>query len=198
MRGFRVAALAGAVAWALAGSVQAWPKVGQPAPDFTVTTFGGHTIKLADLKGDVVILNFWATWCGPCRRELPFLEGAFRTYSKNGLQVLAVATEDSVPDAQLRPLSAKMTIPFVKRLKGPYSRLEAVPTNYIIDRSGKLVYAKPGAINIDSFNAIVFPLLKAPVPEPPTPDVASSSSAKPQAAPASSGRERASPAKALG
>ena len=74
---------------AVAGVSQAAPKVGQPAPDFTVTTFGGHTVKLADLKGDVIILNFWATWCGPCRAELPLLEAYFKAYSKNGFQVLA-------------------------------------------------------------------------------------------------------------
>jgi cytochrome c biogenesis protein CcmG/thiol:disulfide interchange protein DsbE len=181
MRVWRSAAIGGLAAWALAGSAQAAPKVGQPAPDFSVTTFGGKTVTLADLQGDVIILNFWATWCGPCKQELPLLEGAFRAYSKYGLQVLAVATEDSLPDRQLRPLAAKLTIPFVKRLKGPYRVMVGVPTNYIIDRSGKVVYAKAGAFDLDMLNAIIVPLLNEPIPPlPPAVSPASVAVASPE------------------
>jgi cytochrome c biogenesis protein CcmG/thiol:disulfide interchange protein DsbE len=170
MRVWRPAAVIAVAVWVMAGAAQSAPKVGQPAPDFTVTTFGGHTVKLADLKGDVIILNFWATWCGPCRVELPLLEAYFRIYNKYGFQVLAVATEDSVPDNQLKPLAAQLTIPLVKRMKGPYHDLDGVPTNYIIDRSGKLVYAKATALDLDSLNTIIVPLLNEPVPEaPPAP-----------------------------
>jgi peroxiredoxin len=171
MRDWRSAAISGVAALALAGAVHAEPKVGQPAPDFAVATFGGRSIKLADLKGDVIILNFWATWCGPCREELPLLEQAFRDYNKFGFEVLAIATEDSVPDSELRPLAAKLTMPLVKRMKGPYRYLGALPTNYVIDRSGKLVYAQTGAFDIARFNAIIIPLLKEPIPEPPPPAV---------------------------
>ena len=167
MRFWRSAAVAAVLA--LAGGAQASPKLGQPAPDFTVITFGGRTVKLADLKGDVIILNFWATWCGPCRRELPLLETFFKAYNKYGFQVLAVATEDSVPENKLRPIAATLTIPFVKRMHGPYHEMEGVPTNYIIDRSGKLVYAKAAAFDVDSLNDILIPLLKEPTPAPAAP-----------------------------
>jgi peroxiredoxin len=173
----RASIAAGALAALLAGPAAAGPEVGKPAPDFTVTTFQGRKVSLADLQGDVVILNFWATWCGPCRQELPFLELAFRKYAQFGFQVLAVATEDSVPEEKLRPLAARLTIPFVKRMKGPYRDLDAVPTNFIIDRTGKLVYAKAAALDAESFNEIVVPLLRAPVPENPPPAAAAPSGA---------------------
>ena len=167
MRNWVVSVVMAMSALAMAGACQATPKVGQLAPDFTVTTFGGHTVKLADLKGDVIVLNFWATWCGPCKRELPMLEAAFDAYNKYGFQVLAIATEDSVPPDMLRPLASRLKIPFVKRMNGPYRYLGAVPTNYIIDRSGKLVYAAAGAFDLDDLNAIVIPLLKEPSPSQP-------------------------------
>jgi thiol-disulfide isomerase/thioredoxin len=152
-----------------AGASWATPKVGQPAPDFTVTTFGGRTVKLADLKGDVIILNFWATWCGPCRAELPLLEAYFKAYNKYGFQVLAVATEDSLPESRLRPVAAQLTIPFVKRLEGPYRTVGAVPTNYVIDRAGNIVYAKAAAFNLAALDALIIPLLRKPPPQPPAP-----------------------------
>ncbi|QUD86135.1 TlpA family protein disulfide reductase [Phenylobacterium montanum] len=184
MRGFKRAASTAAAILALATAADAAPKIGQPAPDFTVTTFGGRTVKLSDLKGDVIILNFWATWCGPCRRELPLLESAFEAYNKYGFQVLAVATEDSVPPDKLKPLAAQLKIPLVKRLKGHYDVLEGVPTNYVIDRSGKLVYAKADAFDAESLNALIVPLLKEPVPEEPTPPASGSPPASPTPAPA--------------
>lgn len=143
-----------------------------PAPAGTLIDADGKETSLAALEGRIVVANFWATWCAPCRVELPMLEGAFRAYSPYGFQVLAVDTEDSVPEKTLRQLAAQLTIPLVRRMKGPYADFGAVPTTYVIDRSGKLVYAKVGSLDLETLNAIVVPLLREPVPTPPEPSEA--------------------------
>ena len=156
-----------AAALAMAAPAMAGPKVGEPAPDFMVETLDHARIHLSDLRGQVVILNFWATWCGPCKAELPILEAYYRLRQGAGLKVFAVATEDSLSLYQLRPLAAAMTIPMVRHLKGPYAALGAVPTNYVIDRAGVLRYAKADAFDLDTLNALLVPLLNEPAPAAP-------------------------------
>jgi thiol-disulfide isomerase/thioredoxin len=143
------------------------PHVGQPAPDFTVKLMDGTRVSLADLKGQVVVLNFWATWCGPCKRELPLLDAYYRAQKSHGLRVFAITTEGSLPIFQLKGLFAAMAITPVKGIKGPYGDLNAVPTNYVIDRAGVVRYAKAAAFDLDDLNRELVPLLKEPAPSAP-------------------------------
>jgi cytochrome c biogenesis protein CcmG/thiol:disulfide interchange protein DsbE len=154
---------------AVAPAVAKQPIVGQPAPPFEVTTLDGEKVTLADLRGQVVILNFWATWCVPCRTELPLLDGYYRLRENAGLRVVAVTTEDSAPLYALRPLAARLKMKLARRMRGNYAPLGGIPTNYVIDRAGILRYAKAAAFDVDSLNVLLVPLLKEPAP--PTPPV---------------------------
>ena len=138
--------------------------IGKPAPDFELTLMDGSKVRTADLRGNVVILNFWATWCGPCKQELPLMDAYYRLRQPNGLRVFAVATEDSLSPRQLKPLFDKMAIPSARRIKGPYAAMGALPTNYVIDRAGVVRYAKAGAFDLNDLNALLVPLLKEAPP----------------------------------
>jgi cytochrome c biogenesis protein CcmG/thiol:disulfide interchange protein DsbE len=137
-----------------------------PAPDFRARTFDGRDVTLADFKGQVLIINFWATWCGPCKEELPLLDSYYTAATKRnyGLKILAITTEDSLPMETLRPLAAKVSFDMARHYHGPYGVLKGVPTNYIIDRNGILRYAKADAFNLDSLNEVLVPFLQQPMP----------------------------------
>lgn len=140
------------------------PAVGDTAPDFQLKLIDGSTVRLSELRGQVVVLNFWATWCVPCRAELPILDSYQRIRRSAGLRVFAVATEDSVPAYQMKKLFAAMAIQPARSVKGPYQILGGVPTNYIIDRAGRIRYAKAAAFDLDALNTILVPLLNERAP----------------------------------
>jgi cytochrome c biogenesis protein CcmG, thiol:disulfide interchange protein DsbE len=143
-----------------AGAAAGEPVVGQAAPDFQVATADGKVLTLADFKGEVLVLSFWATWSAPCKKEWLLLDSYYRIQEKNGLRVLAVTTEDSVPRRKLQAAAATLAIPVVRRFKGDYLPVKAIPTNYVIDREGVLRYAKAAAWTLDDLNAILVPLLR--------------------------------------
>ncbi len=158
------ALLAASAAPGPATATAAAVRIGERAPDFELTLIDGSRVRSADLRGQVVVLNFWGTWCGPCKAELPLLDNYYRLRKDNGLRVFAVATEDSLPASRLKPLLAAMTIPSARRIKGPFAVLGALPTNYIIDRAGIVRYAKTGAFDLDDLNGLLVPLLREPAP----------------------------------
>jgi cytochrome c biogenesis protein CcmG, thiol:disulfide interchange protein DsbE len=142
------------------------PKVGDPAPDAEITLMDGSKLNLSEARGDVVILNFWATWCVPCRTELPLLDTYYSIQKQHGLRVYAVTTEGgSAPLYKLKAFFGKVNITGARKIKGPYGPIKgSVPTNYIIGRDGKLRYAQAGAFSLDVLNAEIVPALKEPRP----------------------------------
>ena len=140
------------------------PKAGDIAPPFTLTLVDGSKVTLDDLRGKVVVLNFWATWCGPCKAELPLIDSYYAITQKNGLRVFAITTEDSLPLFKLKKLFEIMHIPSVRRISGSYAYIGGLPTNYVIDRSGYVRYAQAGAFDLDTLNKILIPLLQEPPP----------------------------------
>jgi cytochrome c biogenesis protein CcmG/thiol:disulfide interchange protein DsbE len=143
------------------------PTIGEVAPNAELTLIDGTKLNLDDMRGEVVVLNFWATWCVPCRTELPLLDRYYEVQKPHGLRVYAVTTEGSLPLYKLKPLFGQLNMAPARRIKGPYAPIAgAVPTNYIIDRAGKLRYAKAGALTLDVLNAQLVPLLREKAPAP--------------------------------
>lgn len=140
-------------------------KVGQPVPNAELVLADGKHVHLWDLRGQVVVLNYWATWCVPCRTELPLLNGYYEAATKRGwpLRIFAVATEDSVPKYQLKHLFSVLSISPADRIHGgPFADVDGLPTNYVIDKAGILRYAKAGAFDLDALNDTLVPLLNEP------------------------------------
>ena len=152
----------------IAGESAARPVVGKPAPAFTGTTFEGEEISLDDLRGNVVILNFWATWCAPCRVEMPLLDGYLRAREANGLRVIAVTVDANRLTKEFKDkLTGVSVLPLLRQFRGDYAPINrTIPTNFIIDKAGIVRYARASALDLDDLNKLLVPLLNEPAPEP--------------------------------
>ncbi len=115
---------------------------GKPAPDFTLPTFAGGEVSLAQLRGKVVYLDFWASWCGPCRKSFPWLEGLRQRLASQGLEIVAVNIDSRRQAAErfLREVPVNFTIALDPegRVADRYG-VEFMPTAYLIDRRGRVV-----------------------------------------------------------
>jgi len=117
------------------------PRQGFSAPDFTLDLLGGEQVTLTNLRGKVVMVNLWASWCPPCRAEMPAIESVYRAYKERGLEVLAVNTtyQDSEADAAAFVQQHSLTFPVpLDRTGGVSARyqLRGLPSTYFVDRQG--------------------------------------------------------------
>ncbi|MBM4119507.1 MAG: TlpA disulfide reductase family protein [Nitrospira sp.] len=115
--------------------------VGKQAPDFALVDLNDKSVKLSDLRGKVVFLNFWATWCKPCKEEMPSMQVLYKSFEKDGLVVLAVSIDRVTTTKDIPPFLKSMNLTFPVlvdswgRTDMPYKRT-GVPETFIIDREG--------------------------------------------------------------
>lgn len=126
------------VSGALTGSVK-----GKLAPDFELKDLNGNTIHLSDYRGKAVLLNFWATWCPPCKEEMPWFVDLQKQYGSQGLEVVGVAMDDTGRDTvakfvQSMGVNYKILLG-TERVADAYGGVEALPTTFYISRDGRIV-----------------------------------------------------------
>lgn len=128
------------------GSADSASVLGQ-APNFTLKSLAGKNIKLSELTGNVVLVNFWASWCGPCRKEMPLLNAIHNKYEPLGFTVLGINVEEQVADAKSflaeRPVDFPILLDGKNRISKLYNVI-AMPTTIIIDRDGKIRFIHQG------------------------------------------------------
>lgn len=119
----------------------------EPLPDFSLTDSRGKTWQLSSLQGNVVMLNFWASWCAPCRKEMPLLEALHQDFNDKNFILLAINTESQVEEAQALLQTMQLTFPVLWDKDGAVVKLlgvNAMPTTLVIDRQGELRFINRG------------------------------------------------------
>ena len=136
----------------------------RPAPDFSLTDVAGHPLHLSDYRGKVVILDFWATWCEPCKQEIPHFIDLQSKYSAQGLQILGISMDDSEPPVRDFQKQFKINYPLAvgsAKLADQYGGILGLPITFVIDRNGQIVARHIGATDVSVIEAEVKKLLQS-------------------------------------
>ena len=128
---------------------------GSPAPDFELKILdaNGKTLKLSELKGKAVVMNFWATWCEPCKIEMPWLVDLQKKYGPQGLQIVGIAMDDT-DEKTISGFAHKMGVNYpivigTEKVADLYGGIDGMPTLFFVDRSGKIVDHELGLRGVD-------------------------------------------------
>ncbi|MBK9166348.1 MAG: TlpA family protein disulfide reductase [Bryobacterales bacterium] len=133
------------------------------APEFALKDADGRTVRLSEYKGKVVLLNFWATWCGPCRLEMPWFVDFERTYKNDGFAVVGVSLDEDGWSA-IKPFITEIGVNY-RVLQGDdmaaeqYGGVESLPTTFIIDREGRIAATHVGLVSKNVFESEIQSLL---------------------------------------
>ena len=141
------------------------------APDFTLTAMNDSVYTLSKLEGKVVLINFWATWCGPCRMEIPEFNEMHKSYHEKGLEILGISVSDN--KKQLKNFAKSFAVDYLllyggaremNKIMKDYGGVYAVPSSFLVGKNGTIVWSYPGAIlkNYDpqTFAALVYEIEK--------------------------------------
>jgi len=126
---------------------------GVSAPDFQLTSLDGKQVKLSDFRGKAVLLNFWATWCSPCKVEMPWFVDLQKKYGSDGLVVIGVAMDDT-DTPKIARFASEMGVNYpvllgTDKVSEDYGNVEFLPTTFYIDRDGKIVGKGTGLLGRD-------------------------------------------------
>jgi peroxiredoxin len=138
---------------------------GNAAPDFAVTDIDGKKLSLSDYRGKVVLLDFWATWCTPCREEIPHFVEMQQKYGSQGFQVIGISMDDDAKPVREFYRQYKMNYPVAvgdDKLAQSFGGVLGLPVNFVIDRDGRIVTKYLGATDTSVFDKAVADLLAKP------------------------------------
>ena len=130
-----------------ATSVASSDLAGRPAPDFALRSSTGENLRLSEYRGDVVMINFWATWCGPCRQEMPLLDDLYNRYQRVGFNLLGVNIDDDSSRAMDMMAELGVDFPVLFDDRKEVSRMyevDAMPVTVLVDREGNVRYVHQG------------------------------------------------------